>query len=130
MQIASRILLLLVLLGSSFPKGSASELKSAAGTKSFSIPLTFERNDGQASRQYRFLSRHGGVEALFSADGIDFMVPSGTHEVRRLEMRPLSGAGKSSVGAEEPLTGQANYLRGQQAENWITAVPTFGQLRY
>ena len=130
MQIVSRILLVFVLLGSSFLKGSASEVNSVAGTKSFSIPLTFERNEGQAPRQYRFLSRHGGIEALFSADGIDFMVPGESQEVRRLEMRPMPAANDTSVEAEEPLTGRANYLRGQQADKWITAVPTFGQLRY
>jgi Abnormal spindle-like microcephaly-assoc'd, ASPM-SPD-2-Hydin/Beta-propeller repeat len=130
MQIVSRILLVFFLLGSSFLNGSASEVNSVGGTKSFSIPLTFERNDGQASRQYRFLSRHGGVEALFSADGIDFIVPGGRQEMRRLEMRPMASGNNTSVEAEQPLTGRANYFRGKQSDKWITAVPTFGQLRY
>jgi Beta-propeller repeat len=98
--------------------------------KSVAIPMTFERNDGQASRQYRFLSRHQGVQTLFSAEGPDFVVPQGKKAGRRLGMRFVSTVHSPVVEGERPLTGRANYLRGRQAEKWITSVPTFGQLRY
>jgi hypothetical protein len=99
-------------------------------TKTVSIPLTFERNDGQVPRQFHFVARHGGLEALFSANGVDLIVPDSTQRARRIEMRPCFAVSAAGVQAEKPLSGRANYLRGQHAENWITAVPTFGQLRY
>jgi hypothetical protein len=92
--------------------------------------MTFERNDGQASRQYRFLCRHEGMQALFSAEGPDFAVPHGKPGGRLLGMRFLSAAGSPVIEGKHPLTGRANYLRGRQVEQWITSIPTFGQLRY
>ena len=87
--------------------------------------MTFERNDGQLPGQYRFMSRHQGVQTLFSAEGPDFHIPQGN-----LRMRFLSAAGSPVIEGEHQLTGRANYLRGRQVEKWITSVPTFGQVRY
>jgi Abnormal spindle-like microcephaly-assoc'd, ASPM-SPD-2-Hydin/Beta-propeller repeat len=92
--------------------------------------MTFERNDGQLSGQYRFMFRHQGVQALFSAEGPDFHIPQGNQGGRPLGMRFLSAAGSPVIEGEHQLTGRANYLRGRQAEKWITSVPTFGQVRY
>jgi hypothetical protein len=99
-------------------------------TKTVSIPLTFERNDGQVSRAYRFVSRHGSLQALFSANGVDLIVPESPKRARRIKIRTCPAASAAEVQAEQPLPGRANYLRRQQVESWITSVPTFGQLRY
>ena len=85
---------------------------------------------GKSLRQYRFMSRHEGVQALFSATGPDFVVSVGPVGARRVGMRFLSAADSPMVEGEEPLPGRANYLRGQQADKWITSVDTFGKVRY
>ena len=88
--------------------------------------MTFERNDGQVSSQYRYVSRHQGIQTLFSAEGADFVISSGA----RLQMRFQSAQTAPVISGEHLLAGRANYLRGAQREHWITAIPTYDQLRY
>jgi hypothetical protein len=130
MRTFARLVLILGLNTVSYITALAAVPVPVAATRTVSIPLTFERNEGQVSRQYRFLSRHGRLQALFSANGADLIVPESTQRARRIEMRPCFPASSVEVQAEKPLPGRANYLRGQQMENWVTSVPTFGQLRY
>jgi hypothetical protein len=39
-----------------------------------SLRLVFESNFGQAASPYKFVSRHGEMEALFLEDGVDLLV--------------------------------------------------------
>jgi hypothetical protein len=41
------------------------------------FPIMFEKNLGQVSSSYLFMSRHRNVEALFSRAGVDIFVPEG-----------------------------------------------------
>jgi hypothetical protein len=75
----------------------------ATGGRSIAVPMTFERNDGQIARQYRFMSRHEGVQALFSARGPDFVVPAGNAGARRVGMRFLSAA-------DSPMSRASNHF--------------------
>jgi Protein of unknown function (DUF1573)/Beta-propeller repeat len=130
MRIFARLVLLFALHFVSFVAAFAAVSAPDTVTKTVSIPLTFERNEGQVSRQYGFVSRHGSLEALFSPKGVDLIIPERGHRARRLEMRPCFPAATIGIEPEQRLTGFANYLRGPHAEHWITRVSTFGQLRY
>lgn len=94
-----------------------------------SIPLTFERNQGQSDARYKFLSRHQGVEGQFSAAGPDFLVPygSGAH---RIQMRFRNASQSIAVEGIRSLPGRANYLRGNDPSKWISDIPTYGEILY
>ena len=109
------------------PPASASESDSHGPR--LTIPLTFEQNRGQVSREYQYLSRHAGEQARFSSYGADFVVPTGRDTARQIQMRLEGGTGKR-VQPEQLLPGTANYLHGSQASGWIRDIATYGQLRY
>jgi hypothetical protein len=112
-----------------FVSPSASASESDFNGPTVTIPLTFEQNRGQVSRDYQYLSRHTGIQALFSPYGVDFVVPTGRETARQIRMR-LDGGTGTQVQAEQLLAGTANYLHGSQASRWIRDIATYGQLRY
>lgn len=108
---------------------SISNAAGAAHQTQISIPLTFEQNRGQADTQYRFISRHQGVQALFSEMGPDFLLPSerGAHLLR---MRFANASKTVALDGADLLPGQANYLRGNDRSKWFIGIPTYGQVFY
>jgi hypothetical protein len=62
-----------------------------------SLPMTFERNDGQVPRQYLFVSRHQGIQALFSAKGQDFVIPQASSS-----SLPFGGVRKDGNDPKQP----------------------------
>jgi hypothetical protein len=102
----------------------------SAGTTSVTLPLTFERNDGQANPRYQFLSRHQGIQALFGTSGADFLLPAERGERRLLQMRYLDASAAVRLDAQEPLPGRDNYFRGTDPKGWRTQIPTYGEVSY
>lgn len=98
--------------------------------QSVAIPLTFEQNQGQAAASYVFLSRHQGVQALFSRFGPDFVLSDGQNKERVLEMRFQNASNAVQLEGAEPLPGKDNYFHGAHQRDWITAIPTYGQVAY
>jgi hypothetical protein len=106
---------------------------SADGTahkSHLSIPLTFERNDGQTQAQYRFLSRHQGAQGLFSPSGPDFVLRSRSAGVYRLQMRFANAPRSVELDGLDVLPGHDNYMQGSDPSKWITGIPTYQEIRY
>ena len=90
-----------------------------------SLPLAFERNDGQAPARFDFLARSASGMAGLSSRGAT---------VARRGKRPgklmLVGAARSRPHALERLPGKVNHLVGDDPAGWRTDIPTFARVRY
>jgi uncharacterized protein (TIGR03437 family) len=97
---------------------------AAAGSKTASLPLYFEPNQGQADPRVEFLARGSGLtsyltsrEALLSVHG----TPVRMH---------LVGASARKPEGVDRLPGTSSYFRGKDSSKWRTAIPQFGKVRY
>jgi hypothetical protein len=90
------------------------------GARAVSLPLAFERNDGQAPGDSRFLVRLGGQDVRFGPRGVN---------VGRVVLRFDGAAERTPIG-EGVLEGRINYLIGPDPSRWRRDIPTFNRVRY
>jgi Beta-propeller repeat len=94
------------------------------------LPLVFERNQGQAPAEYQFLVRREGAEVLFLADGLDVVTHGPSSNLSAVRIRWVAINPNIFASGEEVLPGQSNYFRGSDLSKWVKNVPHYGQLRY
>jgi len=88
------------------------------------LPIYFEPNQGQASKNVRYISRAPGMTLALMDDGAAIRTKSGV-----VRMRILGGSAK---GAFEPLElqgGRSSYFRGSNMVEWQTDVQHYGKVR-
>ena len=102
---------------------------STARPKFRSLPLAFEKNVGQASSDYRYLVRRGGIAAYFKDGSVEVRLPGGSGRTRGLSIK-FKNAGDVKPEGEDLGTGRTNYLLGDKPERWVQNVPQFERLRY
>src|SRR5271155_2837803 len=103
-----------------------------------SIPLTMEKNVGQAASRVAFLGRGRGLTALLTREGIEIVLPTGPGEKGiggtvqlRLAATPRRRRprrrrrGKYVWRGRRKLRSVSNYLLGGEARLWHTHVPHF-----
>jgi hypothetical protein len=127
------------------PAGAAAPVvdKARAGSMLSQLPLYFERNDGQAGRDTRFLSRTAGFTLLLNDNETVFSLVRGPHagaagskaasgEVAAAVVRArLDGARHApAIVGEAQTDGHSNYFIGNDASHWHRDVPQFGRVRY
>ena len=104
------------------------EQRDAVTQQYLNLPLNFELNRGQAISDAKFLARASGYGVMLERGGIAFVLPGKKQqETVRLDW---IGAQAQNISGEQPLAGRINYLHGKDANQWITAVPTFARVRY
>jgi hypothetical protein len=89
-----------------------------------SRPVVFERNDGQAPAEYRFISRGPAFGVGFAPGAVMLSVKD-----RHVALR-FDGAAQAVLSGDAPQSAYVNYLRGRDAGRWQTHVPTFERVRY
>src|SRR5690242_4143651 len=111
------------------------------------LPLTFERNQGQADSQVKFLARGTGYSAFLTSGGIVLSLrPAGASfpvardqaakgksakvEKSILQFKLLGAVQHPQVVGEDVQPGVANYFIGKDPKKWRTNVPTYAQVRY
>ena len=118
--------------------GSA-ELKPAAHkalpSKSLSLPLFFEPNQGQTAPQVKFLAHGAGYGLFLTGDEavldlqrapVKGQAPSGS--VIRMK---LEGANSSArISGASPLPGKSSYFIGKDPSKWHHDIPQFGRVEY
>ena len=115
------------------------------------LPLAFERNDGQAPAEARYLARSRGNTLLVDPLGATLCLESGTQRQTRrvaangkpalrrtspagtvhtasVRMQLVGGRKSAPVVAAEPLPGHVNYVVGKDPSLWKTNVPTFARV--
>jgi hypothetical protein len=106
--------------------------RAAVGAR-VGLPLTFERNVGQADRAVRFVA-HGprGTLYLTSTEAIVALrsqsAAGGGPEV--LRMRLLGASRSVAMTAGERQRAAVNYLIGKRRSRWQRRVPTFARVTY
>jgi hypothetical protein len=116
-----------------------------------SLPLSFERNQGQADTHVRYLSHGRGYTILFKDHEADLVLGKGhtaghaplqpgSSDPRHAEtvepivdsvrMRVVGPAGTPALTGEDRLTGTVNYFLGSNPTKWHTGVATFERVRY
>ncbi|HZL25415.1 MAG TPA: Ig-like domain repeat protein [Acidobacteriaceae bacterium] len=108
------------------------------------VPLSFEKNQGQADARVQFLSRGQGY-ALFLTPGkavLELQKPSAAAahanpfsaapatQSATLGMKLLGGNLKAAVSGEDLLPGTVNYFAGSDQSKWKTALPTYQRVSY
>ncbi len=112
------------------------------------LPLSFERNDGQAGPQALFVSRSPHVNILLSADGLSVNLshhdwsgikalpnhPGATplidvNSVHAFQFKFLGSNGAPSVTGLDELPGKSNYLRGRDSQKWLRNIPTYARAK-
>jgi Beta-propeller repeat len=93
-------------------------------------PILFERNDGQAPVDYRYIAHGTAYEAAFGGHGVRLaLVGRGPRIVGRVTM-DFVGSRDAGVSGDRPLASRVNYFRGADPGAWHVNVPTFGRVRY
>ena len=108
-----------------------------------SLPLTFERNQGQAESSVRFLSRAYGYPILFKDREVDVLLPpkvalqTDTQRSQNAAAQPdmlrmrFGGRNQGLIPmGEGQLLETVNYFLGSNPAKWRTGVPTFERVRY
>ena len=103
---------------------SASRTRTTAPSERAARPVLFERNDGQAARTYRFVAHGPAFDAGFTAHGV-VLATNDRHVAF-----DFVGAAEAVVSGDAPLAAHVNYLRGRNASQWQTRVPTYARVRY
>ena len=113
------------------------------------LPLHFEKNQGQAHKDVRFLARGSGYSLYLTAGEAVLVLAtpnpnpgpdkSGTQTPPQTQlptlplaigMRLVDAASAPQVSGLEELPGKANYLIGKDPAKWRTNVPTYAKVRY
>jgi hypothetical protein len=116
------------------------------------LPLSFERNEGQADSHVRFLAHcTDGALFLTPSEAVFHLTPRTDtgysaknalrkgRSVRRPEgktasvtvrMQMVGSDLRASVFQQQPLPGRVNYFSGKDPSRWHTGVPTFGRVGF
>jgi hypothetical protein len=105
-----------------------------------SLPLTFEKNQGQASSEVKFLSHGSGYTAFLTAGGTVVSLraaavvaapgPPERDAAATVQFTLLGAAKDPAIAGEDLQPGRVNYFFGDDPTQWHTNVPTYGRIRY
>jgi hypothetical protein len=95
-----------------------------------SLPIVFETNMGQVAPAYRFVSRHGNVETLFSNSGVDLLLPEGKLDRVRIGFRLIGAKADVLPEGGNLLPSVSHYLLGNDPSRWIRNVSNQSQVIY
>ncbi|MBS0379408.1 MAG: Ig-like domain repeat protein [Proteobacteria bacterium] len=112
--------------------GGASASQGAAGTsgQAHALPLTFERNVGQAAAGTEYLAHGRNYAITLGAAGATLALPATTAAPPLIDLK-LAGARRATAPqAQDPLPGRINYLIGNDPTHWVTDVHTYARVRY
>ncbi len=114
----------------------------ALASKSFSLPLFFEPNQGQTAPQVKFLARGAGYGLFLTADEavLELQPSAVSHQPSASTTQPktssvirmrLDGANSSArVSGASPLPGKSNYFIGNDPSKWRHDIPQFARVQY
>jgi hypothetical protein len=91
------------------------------------LPLSFEPNEGQASRTVGFLSRGENYSLFLSATQAELALHQENQD-ERLQMKLVGSNRNAKLSGESQLEGRSNYLVGAKV-NWHTDIPNFAKVR-
>lgn len=118
------------------PRASAPPLarEPALASPSLQVPqdrqLRFERNQGQAPQDVRYLSRGPRHQLSVFDDGLALSTPTADGTPSSARLRFLGARRSGHFEEREPVATRAHYLHGADPARWIRDVHQARQLRY
>jgi len=103
----------------------ATSFLAAAGSKTASMPLYFEPNQGQADPRVAFIARGNGLTSYLTSREAVLSVQGSP-----VRMRLIGAASTRKPEAVDRLPGISSYFRGNDSSKWRTGIPQFGTVRY
>src|SRR6185437_1738796 len=115
------------------------------------LPLYFEQNIGQTSKEAKFISRGSGYALFLTGKGslLELQAPDkkicdtkdiqcakkqagqpSFNQTSILSMSFLGTKGAINVTGDDELEGKANYFVGNDSRKWTTRVPIFTKVHY
>lgn len=94
------------------------------------LPLAFEQNIGQAPAQADFLAHSGEMEAEISGTRIRLALPAADRRREQVSVRFLGARDNADPNPTERLSGESNYLIGNDPSEWRLHVPQYQRIGY
>jgi hypothetical protein len=92
------------------------------------LPIAFEENHGQAPTAYGYHFHRDGLDALFAAGRVDFLIGNSGKRTQTLRLEFVGTA--AGPVATKPLSGHTNYFLGDDASRWVRNLPLFSRIEY
>lgn len=92
------------------------------------LPMTFEHNDGQSSKDVKFLARGHGYQVFLTEDSATLKLAETKGATAAL--RFSFGFGKGSPVGLNELSTKSNYFLGNDPQAWRTNIPNFARVEY
>ncbi len=111
------------------------------------LPLTFERNEGQANSQAKFVTRGRGYSAFLTSGGLVLSLrpsrvanasqPDDASKTKAqklpsttLQFKLIGATPNPVIAGDDLQPGKINYFLGNDPAKWHTNVPTYSRVRY
>ena len=107
--------------------------RNQAGTATyFTLPLSFEANEGQTNPQVKFLSRGSAYTMFLTSEEAVLQLRGRAKENDGavLHMRLLRANEHAAARGRDELPGKTNYFIGRDPAKWHTNVHTYGKVTY
>ncbi len=105
---------------------------TSSAIRSYTLPLSFEANQGQVDEQVKYMARGQGYTLFLTPGaavlGLRSERAGNPTEWLRLVLR--GAASSPAISGEELLTGRSNYFVGNNPAQWQTNIPNYARIRY
>ena len=108
------------------PQMSEKEALDAYGK----LPLSFIPNEGQTDEAVRYYAQGAGYGFFFTKEGARLSFADGEGGGHALDLSFLGANPDATLEARERLSGEVNYLVGDDPAKWQKGLPTHGELLY
>ena len=93
------------------------------------VPLAFEPNVGQAAPEVRWISRTPDRTFLLTGNEAVMLLKAGD-DTDAIKMKVIGASSNPATEGLDKLASTSNYFIGAKADQWRTAVPHYGSVRY
>jgi Beta-propeller repeat len=94
------------------------------------VPLSFVPNEGQTEEAVRYYAQGAGYGFFFTKEGARLSFADGEGGGHALALDFLGADPGATLEAQKRLSGEVNYLMGDDPARWQQELPTHGELIY
>ena len=111
--------------------GSAPQMSEKAALNAYGkLPLSFIPNEGQTDKVVRYYAQGAGYGFFFTHKGAMLSFAEGKGHGHALALDFLGADPDATLEAQGRLSGEVNYLQGNDPTKWQQGLPTHGELLY
>jgi hypothetical protein len=117
---------------SSEPQAAAPRMSEKEALDAYEkLPLSFVPNEGQTDKAVRYYAQGAGYGFFFTPKGATLSFAEGKgHGGHALALDFLGADPHPTLAAQKRLSGEVNYLVGNDPAKWHQGLPTHGELLY